>query len=214
MRILRYLNSLLGLSRLTVYSITHHEVSPVLQTRPVLQTQAIQAETSSESPEHIQIACTRGVKVYALTVETGHQGISCPHKNKNPQDLIWVHKTLNLSTPGVPLVGWTIFIACSGWLEWIPRYVRLFKISKQINLITYWIELPTNHCISPSFHVSLMKPVHPTFGPETTDPEHPPRLEINEAPVWSMRSWTPDDEGARCSTCCTGKSTDWRRDRG
>ncbi len=65
-----------------------------------------------------------------------------------------------------------------------PRYVGPFKIIKQMNEVTYQLELPTNYRISPSFHVSLLKPVHPDADPSAENQEPP--LDIDGSPAYKV----------------------------
>ncbi len=67
-----------------------------------------------------------------------------------------------------------------------PRYVGPFKILKQINEVTYQLELPANYRISPSFHVSLLKPVHPNADPNAESQEPPPPLDIDGSPAYRV----------------------------
>ncbi|KAI2655938.1 Transposon Tf2-9 polyprotein [Labeo rohita] len=68
-----------------------------------------------------------------------------------------------------------------------PRYVGLFKILKRINEVTYQLELPANYRISPSFHVSLLKPVHPEADPGQMAPEPPPPLDVDGLPAYQVK---------------------------
>ncbi|XP_051529359.1 uncharacterized protein LOC127426532 [Myxocyprinus asiaticus] len=66
-----------------------------------------------------------------------------------------------------------------------PRYVGPFKIVKQINEVTYQLELPANYRISP-FHVSLLKPVHLNADPNAESQEPPPPLDIDGSPAYRV----------------------------
>ncbi|KAL0180441.1 hypothetical protein M9458_025883, partial [Cirrhinus mrigala] len=95
-----------------------------------------------------------------------------PHPNYQPGQRVWLStRDLRLRLPSRKLT---------------PRYVGPFKILKQINPVTYRLELSADYRISPSFHVSLLKPVYPASDPGTSNPEPPPPLEIDGSPAYSV----------------------------
>ncbi len=68
------------------------------------------------------------------------------------------------------------------WKKLSLRYVGPFTIIKQINPVTYQLQLPSHYRIHSSFHVSLLKPYHPPVS-VSTEPgptEEPPLLLIQE----------------------------------
>ncbi len=68
-----------------------------------------------------------------------------------------------------------------------PRYIGPFPIQRQINEVTYLLQLPPRYQIHPSFHVSLLKPFSPS-APGPTKPETPPPPEILDQPsIYQVR---------------------------
>ncbi|KAI2650775.1 Transposon Tf2-9 polyprotein [Labeo rohita] len=63
-----------------------------------------------------------------------------------------------------------------------PRYVGPFRIIRQITPVSFQLELPAEYRISPTFHVSLLKPAGDPGGVENleeTAPQTPPPLIID-----------------------------------
>ncbi|KAI2653118.1 Transposon Tf2-6 polyprotein [Labeo rohita] len=72
-----------------------------------------------------------------------------------------------------------------------PRYVGPFKISRQITPVSFRLELPPEYRISPTFHVSLLKPAGRPGGVEDlegTVPQGPTPLIIDGEEVYRVNT--------------------------
>ncbi|KAI2650571.1 Transposon Tf2-9 polyprotein [Labeo rohita] len=71
-----------------------------------------------------------------------------------------------------------------------PRYVGPFKILRQITPVSFHLELPSNYHISPTFHVSLLKPAD---GPgemteeEGAEAQMPPPILVDGEEAYQVR---------------------------
>ncbi|KAL0186389.1 hypothetical protein M9458_018059, partial [Cirrhinus mrigala] len=59
-----------------------------------------------------------------------------------------------------------------------PRYMGPFQIQRQINDVTYQLQLPPRYCIHPTLHVSLLKPFSPSATDTTGAEAVPPPPEV------------------------------------
>ncbi|KAK3531899.1 hypothetical protein QTP70_034403, partial [Hemibagrus guttatus] len=71
-----------------------------------------------------------------------------------------------------------------------PRFIGPFTIVRKINPVTYRLQLPPEYRIHPVFHVSLLKPHHPSVSPSTgpgTVEEPPLPLLIDDGPAYLVK---------------------------
>ncbi|XP_048036222.1 NACHT, LRR and PYD domains-containing protein 3-like, partial [Megalobrama amblycephala] len=72
-----------------------------------------------------------------------------------------------------------------------PRFIGPFTILEQFNPVTYKLQLPPEYRIHPTFHVSLLKPHHPSVPlptePAVTEAEPPLPLILEDGAAYEVR---------------------------
>ncbi|KAK1791499.1 hypothetical protein P4O66_013498 [Electrophorus voltai] len=98
-----------------------------------------------------------------------------PHIILHPGQRVWVStRKMKLGLPSKKLS---------------PRYIGPFKVLQQINPISYELQLPSRYRMNPTFHVSLLKPVHYSPVSAAMTPINPPApVEIDGEPAYAVRA--------------------------
>ncbi|KAK3552454.1 hypothetical protein QTP86_011852 [Hemibagrus guttatus] len=69
-----------------------------------------------------------------------------------------------------------------------PRFIGPFRIIRQVNSVSYRLLLPPLYHVSPTFHVSLLKPACPRRDDDPPNNEPPPPLDIEWAPAYHVNT--------------------------
>ncbi|KAK3509678.1 hypothetical protein QTP70_008427 [Hemibagrus guttatus] len=73
-------------------------------------------------------------------------------------------------------------------VEECPKFAGPFEIIRQVNPVTYWLQLPASYRICPTFRVSLLKPAHPSAGGAMACVEPPLPIDIGGSSAYQMRA--------------------------
>ncbi|KAK3573127.1 hypothetical protein QTP86_014131 [Hemibagrus guttatus] len=98
----------------------------------------------------------------------------CPHPSYQVGQRMWLsNRNLRLKLPCQKLS---------------PKFIGPFEIIRQVNPVAYRLRLSALYRICPTFHVSLLKPAHPSAGEPVAGEDPLPPLDIEGSPVYLVRT--------------------------
>ncbi|KAI2646863.1 Transposon Tf2-6 polyprotein [Labeo rohita] len=148
-------------SRSSAYSDTSLHCSPGWRNPLMYQLSTTGCERVWDSAHHHLQRAVRGHKSFADARRR-----AAP--NYQPGDLVWLSiRDLRLRLPCRKLS---------------PRYIGSFRILRQINDVTFQLQLPPRYRIHPTFHVSLLKPFSPSATETLGAEAEPPPPEVLDQP--------------------------------
>ncbi|KAK3555671.1 hypothetical protein QTP86_027417 [Hemibagrus guttatus] len=68
------------------------------------------------------------------------------------------------------------------------RFIGPFEIIRQVNPVAYRLRLPATYRICPTFHVSLLKPAHPSMEGAPASGEPAPPLDVEGSPAYRVQA--------------------------